>query len=69
MTNNAETTEKVESEKIYVGTAPKYWNRCQRLGRGFDSLDPLHFFPLSLVPDTVATQPVLLKEKKYNEYN
>jgi hypothetical protein len=35
-------TKKVESEKINVGHALNYWNRCQRLGRGFDSLDPLH---------------------------
>jgi len=28
--------------KLYVGHAPNSWNRCQRLGRGFDSLDPLH---------------------------
>ena len=26
------------------GHAPNSWNRCQRLGRGFDSLDPLQFY-------------------------
>jgi len=29
------------SVKRFKGNAPRYWNRCQRLGRGFDSLDPL----------------------------
>ena len=40
---SVETIEKERVIKYELGHAPRYTKRCQRLGRGFNSLLPLHF--------------------------
>jgi len=47
--------------KLNVGHAPNSWNRCQRLGRGFDSLDPLHCFQCPILLIDIQHNLVSLK--------